>query len=258
MKSFFTRVSVGIVLLIINLTAVYYGGYALLALVFLLCQFAVYEMRHLLQKIDMHPPLLATHILAAVILILAFLNKIEMIVAVVLISELLLFISHTFDLISLQDHFAVLFIEIYIVFSFSTMLLLRRSYLIWMIFIISWGTDSFAYVFGMMFGKHKLAPQLSPKKTVEGFVGGIIGAVLLTFLFAYFMPLNMYSSILFSIFGSVFSQIGDLCASKLKRMADLKDYSRLLRSHGGILDRYDSILFVSPLIYFYFLLLGGI
>ncbi len=126
---------------------------------------------------------------------------------------------------------------------------------IWLIFIIAFGTDIFAYFTGMFLGKHKLCPNLSPKKTVEGAVGGVLGAVVCSILFGVFFLAEGHAVspgfILMAAMGSVMAQLGDLTASAFKRKMGIKDYGNLIPGHGGILDRFDSVLFVAPYLYFY-------
>lgn len=130
---------------------------------------------------------------------------------------------------------------------------------------ISFGSDTFALFAGMLFGKHKLAPHVSPKKTVEGAVGGLVGGVLGTLLLAV-IGANVirdafmgYDHILiFGILGSVISQIGDLSFSVIKREFGVKDYGKLLPGHGGILDRFDSVTFVTPFVWLTLMVLGSL
>lgn len=128
--------------------------------------------------------------------------------------------------------------------------------LIWLPFIIAWLTDTFAYFAGRFFGKHKLIPSVSPKKTVEGSVGGIIGAVLIMVAYIYvcgrFFNLSSpdyIKGIISAIVISVLAQFGDLVASCIKREHGVKDFGSLVPGHGGILDRFDSVLFISPVVY---------
>jgi phosphatidate cytidylyltransferase len=132
------------------------------------------------------------------------------------------------------------------------------EYIVWLVFITAWGCDTFAYFTGRLLGKHKLAPVLSPKKTVEGAVGGVIGSVLLSVLYGFFISdfVIMHSGInvmllcaIVSAVGSVFSQFGDLTASAIKRRVGIKDYGNVIPGHGGILDRFDSVLFSAPIVY---------
>ena len=135
---------------------------------------------------------------------------------------------------------------------------LGETNLIWAIFFISWGTDTFAYLFGIVFGKHKLYPSISPKKTVEGSLGGIFGSLILLILFNYFvLNYNIIFVIFSGILLSIVAQLGDLFASKIKREMGIKDFSDIIKGHGGFLDRFDSIIFVTPLVYIVFCVFGG-
>lgn len=125
-------------------------------------------------------------------------------------------------------------------------------HVIWIVFIIAFATDTFAYFSGRFFGKHKLCPRVSPKKTIEGAVGGLMGTVLACGVFAYFlMPDALYSLMVLGAVGSVVAQMGDLTASMVKRWTGIKDFGNLMPGHGGVLDRFDSIIFTAPLVYYY-------
>ncbi len=148
----------------------------------------------------------------------------------------------------------------YIVFLSSHIVLIDNlpegSVLIWLALLTSFGTDTSAYFSGMLFGKKKLCPALSPKKTVEGAIGGVIGSTLLCLLFAkIFVPDLIWHCMIIGILGSVFAQMGDLVASAFKRRMGIKDYGTLIPGHGGILDRFDSILFTTPMVYYYIILI---
>lgn len=130
------------------------------------------------------------------------------------------------------------------------------KYLFWLIFISSWICDTCAYLVGCSIGKHKLAPVLSPKKSIEGAVGGVAGSVIVAFVFGYFVQVKLLGGnncvveyMIICFFGAIISQIGDLFASAIKRNNDIKDYGTLIPGHGGILDRFDSVIFVAPIIY---------
>lgn len=148
---------------------------------------------------------------------------------------------------------------VYVVFFFHFAVLIDElSYAhnyIWLIFIIAFGTDIFAYFTGVFLGKHKLCPKLSPKKTVEGAIGGMIGALVLSLIFGYFFLEEGHTFnvgfIIMILIGSVVSMLGDLSASAFKRHMGIKDYGKLIPGHGGILDRFDSVLFVAPYLYLY-------
>lgn len=134
--------------------------------------------------------------------------------------------------------------------------------LIWYIIFSSWGSDIFAYIIGKHFGKHKFS-KISPNKTIEGCIAGIIGATVLCLVYTFFVnkyfSLNLeyiqiaIASILFSIIG----QIGDFSASVIKRHFQVKDFSDLFPGHGGMIDRIDSIIFIAPFAYYYFIILLG-
>ena len=110
-----------------------------------------------------------------------------------------------------------------------------------------------AYYTGRAFGKHKLIERVSPKKTVEGAVGGLLGGALGAFLLGYvvlpYTGIEPWKLLIMGFFGAMFGQIGDLAASSIKRYTGEKDYPKLIPGHGGILDRFDSILFVALFVY---------
>lgn len=143
------------------------------------------------------------------------------------------------------------YIYIPVFLSHINLMSMQHTIYIWLVFIFAWGSDTCAYFAGMFFGKHKLIPEISPKKTVEGAVGGVLGTVALTLVFArYFQEPNPMYFIPLAMIGSSVSQIGDLFASAVKREFGIKDYGNLIPGHGGILDRFDSILFTAPLTYY--------
>lgn len=127
--------------------------------------------------------------------------------------------------------------------------------LIWYLAISAWGTDTFAYLVGIKFGKHKLTP-ISPKKSIEGSIGGIVGSTLIAIIYTYFINKICNAGISYleitgiAVVLSVLSQIGDLAASSIKRYVDIEDFGKIIPGHGGMLDRIDSILFIAPFAYF--------
>lgn len=135
--------------------------------------------------------------------------------------------------------------------------------LVWLPLLCAWGSDTFAYFIGINFGKHKMAPVLSPKKSVEGAVGGVVGAGVLVALYcAVFVAMGSDKSLFvlvpIGMVAAAFSQIGDLAASAIKRQTDIKDYGNIMPGHGGILDRFDSVLFTAPTIYILFSVFVGL
>lgn len=150
---------------------------------------------------------------------------------------------------------------IYIIDFFSMLAFIREfengSVLAWIPFIVAWFSDTFAYYAGRFLGRRfekKLCPRISPKKTVVGFFGGIAGSIVGVILWASLtdkINAQLYGLILLGIVAGIISQIGDLAASLIKRYIGVKDYGNLIPGHGGILDRFDSILFIAPIVYYY-------
>lgn len=158
--------------------------------------------------------------------------------------------------------FGVFYVGIMMSYVYQLRMLRGGGYLVMLIFLSSWGCDTLAYCTGMLIGKHKMSPVLSPKKTIEGAIGGVLGAVLLGFLYGIFVKHYSYLGVevvnQFPIVcgvGALLSMIGDLTASAIKRNHDVKDYGTLIPGHGGILDRFDSLLFVAPIIYYLMIIL---
>ena len=154
-------------------------------------------------------------------------------------------------------YFCVLYAPVMFSFIYRIRMTEYGIYLVWMVFIASWISDTFAYFTGVLFGKHKLAPVLSPKKSIEGSIGGVAGSALAGALFGYLFAtkvgqevnLTLVCAVLGAL-GSIISQIGDLAASAIKRNQDIKDYGTLIPGHGGIMDRFDSVIVTAPIIYF--------
>ena len=153
--------------------------------------------------------------------------------------------------------FGIFYLGIMLSYLYQVRAMADGKYLVWLIFLSSWGCDTFAYCAGKLFGKHKMTPKLSPKKTVEGAIGGVVGAAVLGFLYGTFFKNNMIQVINPGVISgaacaiaAVISMVGDLAASAIKRNHDIKDYGNLIPGHGGILDRFDSMIFTAPAIYF--------
>lgn len=157
--------------------------------------------------------------------------------------------------------FSVMYAPVMLSFIYQTRELNHGVYIVWLIFISSWVCDTCAYFVGMAFGKtignHKAFPVLSPKKSIEGCIGGIAGAAGIGALYGYFLsehvinePKLIWVFALICGIGSIFSQMGDLAASAIKRNHEIKDYGKLIPGHGGIMDRFDSVIVTAPMIYF--------
>lgn len=135
-----------------------------------------------------------------------------------------------------------------------------------LIFLCSWGSDTCAYAVGVLFGKHKMTPKLSPKKSIEGGIGGVVGAALLCGLYTYYiinpgsteqLQMGLIPAMCLGAVGALVSMVGDLAASAIKRDHDIKDYGKLIPGHGGIMDRFDSVIIAAPFIFFGLTLIVG-
>lgn len=157
--------------------------------------------------------------------------------------------------------FGMFYVAVMLSYIYQTRLLEGGIFTVWLVFICSWGCDTCAYCVGMLAGRHKMAPVLSPKKSIEGGIGGILGAALIGALYA--LAINQWGDagsdvltfVIIGAAGGAISQIGDLAASAIKRYHNIKDYGRLIPGHGGILDRFDSVIFTAPIIYYLAVLL---
>jgi phosphatidate cytidylyltransferase len=144
-------------------------------------------------------------------------------------------------------------------FSFLKLILMMPNgrFLVLYVFTAAFASDTFAYFVGTKFGKNKLCPEISPKKTIEGSIGGIMGVILcfivLTYVGnAYFnMDMNIIYMLVAGVIAGIAGQFGDLSASAIKRYCKTKDFGNIIPGHGGILDRFDSMLFVAPVIYMF-------
>lgn len=184
---------------------------------------------------------------------------------------ILIFMLLKFETTRFEQAISAIFASVCIPFSLSLMIFFRDInkyfdnytkidgiFLLIFSFFAAWMTDIFAYFVGSKFGKHKLCPKISPKKSVEGAIGGVVGAVLLNvlllfvfnkFFFETKSDLSYITVIILSVVLSVVSMFGDLAASTIKRNFGIKDFGNLLPGHGGIMDRFDSALFVMPTLY---------
>ena len=150
----------------------------------------------------------------------------------------------------MSAYFGIMYVAVMLSFIFLTRNLEGGRFIVWLIFLCSWGCDTCAYCVGMLIGKHKMAPVLSPKKSIEGAVGGVVGAALLGAIYAAATHGPVIEYAIICGCGSLISMVGDLAASAIKRNRSIKDYGTLIPGHGGILDRFDSVIFTAPVIYY--------
>lgn len=125
---------------------------------------------------------------------------------------------------------------------------------VFLLFVLIWSSDSFAYFAGRLFGKHKMAPKISPKKTWEGFAGGVFFTIVLGYFIEQHFPDLRGNWMVVGLLVSVFAPLGDLVESQLKRTFGVKDSGNIIPGHGGVLDRLDSFIIAAPVVYLYFIL----
>lgn len=149
---------------------------------------------------------------------------------------------------------------VYVSFLTSFLALTRSleygEYFIWYILAGAWLTDTFAYLIGVKFGKHKFS-EISPKKSIEGCFGGLVGCMLFYGIYTYYLTtigieMNVLVMTIVGLIISIISQIGDFAASSIKRYCEIKDFGTIMPGHGGVLDRFDSVIMIAPFIYMIF------
>ncbi len=264
-----TRVISGTVLTVLTIAVLYIGGYVTGATMLLLSMGGVFE---ILRVYKIHNSALAvvTYIATAVYYGLLFFDLKQFIIPFILVfilSVLAVYVL-TFPRFDDKQTFAAIVSFFYVTVMLSYVYQIRQLKhglaLVVMIFVSSWINDTCAYFTGVLLGKHKMAPVLSPKKSVEGLIGGIVGAAVIGGLYGIFFTKKVYElnngPLLFAAIGAIgacIAVIGDLAASAIKRNNDVKDYGRLIPGHGGIMDRFDSIIFTAPIIYYCFIYMIG-
>ncbi|SCW27906.1 phosphatidate cytidylyltransferase [Lachnospiraceae bacterium C10] len=259
---FKTRLLSGIVLVILALLFIITGGDVLLASTLVISMIGLFEFHRALSLQATPLAYVAYAVTLAYYADLRFHFLPAQILLGIVFMVLLLFIFvFTYPKYKIQQvaetYFGVFYVAVMLSYIYQTREYTMGTYLVWLIFLCSWGCDTCAYCVGRLFGKHKMAPVLSPKKSVEGAIGGVAGAFLLTFIYCLVFRTNMQLSInrivilsAIASVGSLISMVGDLAASAIKRNVELKDYGHLIPGHGGILDRFDSVIITAPIIYY--------
>lgn len=239
---------------------VFLGGISLKLFVSILTLVGMYEFYKALREKNFNPISLIGYLV--VLLFYLFDTDFKILMSILIIATLVALIIPVFNQkVTFIDVALTLLGVLYIGIFFSFIPLVESKvngqFYVWLIFIGSWVTDSAAFYAGKFFGKNKLCPQVSPKKTIEGSIGGLIGATIGSGVFGLIVgnftnAIPVYHFIIIGALCGIISQLGDLVASSIKRYVGVKDYSNLIPGHGGILDRFDSILF-SGLVVFYYL-----
>ena len=285
-KSFVTRTLSGIVmvaLLILGLTigGSYWDGRLLFFANLIISLIAVYE---LYKSFDMHKTLmgLTGYVALACYYVLIYFDQynvrilgntihgkrfmmIFMVMFLVVLFAEYVFLYPQYNAKQVAVVFmCMVYAGVMLSYLYITRMEYNGLYTVWLIFIASWGCDTCAYLAGVAFGKHKMAPILSPKKSVEGAIGGIIGAALIGGIYAYIFQDKIdkipYPVVVFAVICAVaglVSMTGDLVASAIKRNNNIKDYGKVIPGHGGIMDRFDSVIYVAPVIWLLVYIMTG-
>ncbi len=260
---FWVRLRSGVILLAVALLTIIPGGYVLWGTALAVSLIGLGELYRASGVWTKDKGLAVTGFAAAALYYVQLLFHAEnhtTIYLVFVLTALLAVYVFTFPKYNAQQVMAAFFGIVYVCVMLSYIYLTRSlpdgKFVVWLIFLCSWGCDTCAYCVGMLIGKHKMSPVLSPKKSIEGAVGGVLGAALLGAGYAALVgsylkvknPVAVYAAA--SAAGALISMIGDLAASAIKRNHQIKDYGTLIPGHGGILDRFDSVIFTAPIIYF--------
>ena len=240
------------------IAVLYFRGIPLAVAAFLIGIVGIWELFKGFEKMDIKPNKYVAWGALAVLYVLHFAlpERHDYLTLWIIVSCVAAFVS-TFDIEAhkIEDSMATILGIIYVgFFSYHIVMIddTGMGILVWMVAITAFCTDILAYFTGYFLGKRKLCPGLSPKKTVEGAIGGVIGSIVCSIIFGLIIRFQIFPHmIIMGLFGSVMAQLGDLSASMFKRKMGIKDYGNLIPGHGGIMDRFDSILFTAPAIYYY-------
>ena len=255
---FKTRLLSGIVLVAVALLTIISGGYVLFFTLLVISLIGMQELYKVMKVREDHFNALeiAGYLGAVIYYVLMSLDFEKYGMMGVIISFMMFMFVYVFTYPKFKADqvmpafFGVVYVAVMLSFIYLTRNLPDGKFLVWLIFLCSWGCDTCAYCVGMLIGKHKMAPVLSPKKSVEGAVGGVAGAALLGVIYAAATQGPMLEYAVICAIGALISMVGDLAASAIKRNQGIKDYGKLIPGHGGILDRFDSVIFTAPVIYF--------
>jgi phosphatidate cytidylyltransferase len=265
---FKTRLFSSIILLAFTLTVVILGGNILFAALFIISLIGMMELYRVV-KVNKALPGMIGYLAGICFYFLLYFKLEQFQLMLFIIFLMLLMFAYVFGFPKYKtEQIAIAFLGLFYVSVMLSYIYQVRiledggAFLVWLIFIGAWGSDTCAYCVGVLIGKHKIAPKLSPKKSLEGCIAGVLGAALIGFIYATVVR-NFITGIEnpqleFTIIGaasSIISQVGDLAASAIKRNHDVKDYGNLIPGHGGILDRFDSIIFTAPIVYYLAVLL---
>ncbi|MDF0725153.1 phosphatidate cytidylyltransferase [Cytobacillus sp. S13-E01] len=258
------RILTGVIAAAIFLPIVIFGGLLFTILSYILASVAIYELLRMKRiSLATFPGVVSLLLLWVLLLpnqyihLLDNLNISKVELALLAVLLILSYTVITKNKFTFDDVGFVILTALYIGIGFYYFIETRGTtfeglnYISYALIVI-WSTDSGAYFIGRAIGKRKLWPEISPNKTIEGSIGGIICALVIVIIFQFFVPMeeSIVTLIIFTVLLSIFGQIGDLVESALKRHYAVKDSGHILPGHGGILDRFDSLLFVLPILHF--------
>lgn len=255
---FVTRFVSGIILMAITITLMVCGSYPLFWVITLISLIGLFELYRAV-KIEKTFPALVGYLSSIIIDMLILNNKYEYLLMCIIFTLMILMACYVISYPKYNSEqvtmlfFGLIYVTVMLSFVFKVRFARNGVLLVWLIFIGAWGSDTCAYCVGKLIGKHKMPSKLSPNKTIEGCIGGVCGAALIGFIFAavFYDNHNVWWQLpVIGAVSSIISQIGDLAASAIKRNHNIKDYGNLIPGHGGILDRFDSIIFTAPIVYY--------
>ncbi len=256
---FRTRLISGVILIAAALLVIISGGYVLYFTMLALSLIAAGELykatgirgERVFGAMDIAGYVGIAAYYAAILLLPDSLHLMAVVIGFLLIMFVYVFKYPRYGVLHMMSAFVgLVYCGVMLSFIYQTRMVSGGQFIVWLIFISAWGCDTCAYCVGMLFGKHKMTPVLSPKKSVEGACGGVAGAIILGIIYAVATDGPILAYAVICGVGAVVSMVGDLTASAIKRNMDIKDYGNLIPGHGGVLDRFDSIIFTAPMIYY--------
>lgn len=252
MSNLSKRVLSGLIGFLLLVFVIVKGGYLLKSSIYIIAIIGLREFYKAVENINIKPLYLIGYA-GSTAVFLTFILNMNLLYVVWATLILVALVSMVFyENIKLEDISITLMGILYIPFLLFHIIYLDKTKYIWLIFTIAFGTDIFAYLVGNLIGKRKLSPNISPNKTIEGSIGGIMGSIILSLIYSKVFELgNLWVIIIISLLGSIVAQLGDLTASKVKRQSGVKDYGFIMPGHGGVLDRFDSIVFTTPVVYYF-------
>ncbi len=260
----------GVLILSPLVIILFVGGIYLQIATLIFSLFGLYEFYKVLNNREFYPLKYFGYLFVIIYYMLIIFDRLDQNTSLFLI---MLFIVFSFIFMVFDDAVNIVDIALttmgifYIAIPFSFLPMISEktygNHFVWLTFIACWSCDSLAYYTGRFLGKTKLCPSISPNKTVEGAIGGLIGSVISVTLFGMYLATtgasySIFNFIILGLICGIVCQIGDLTASSIKRYADVKDFSNLIPGHGGILDRFDSILLTSVVVYYYITIILGL